>query len=93
MAIWNAVKRETLSKHKNLEPNSEDFLRAAGERFTEVIVKTQVYDSTLARSANMRSKSTFMSMATAFMAEPTTAINMVQDALRKGKKGKERAEG
>ena len=86
--IWNAVKRETLHTHKNLIPNSEEFLKAVGERFTEVIVKTQVYDSTLARSANMRSKGALMNMWTAFMAEPTTSINILQDAFSKGKRGK-----
>lgn len=85
-AIWNAVKRETASKNTELATSSEEFLRLAGERFTEVIVKTQVYDSTLAKSANMRSKNLYMNMLTAFMAEPTTSINMLQDAFRKGGK-------
>ena len=89
-AIWKAVKRETLHTHKNLTPNSEEFLNAVGERFTEVITKTQVYDSVLSRSANMRSKDTGMKMATAFMAEPTTSINMIQDALTQGKRGNKR---
>ena len=65
---------------------SDAFLQTVGERFTEVITKTQVYDSTLSRSANMRSKSAFMNMVTAFMAEPTTSINMLQDAILKGNK-------
>ena len=86
-AIWNAVKRETVATHKDLRPGSEEFLKAAGERFTEVITKTQVYDSILARSANMRSKSGLMSMVTAFMAEPTTTINMLEDAIIKSKRG------
>ena len=85
--IWEAVKRETKSKHSEMDVKSEEFLKIAGDRFSEVIDKTQVYDSVLARSANMRSKDTGMKMATAFMAEPTTSINMVADALRKGKKG------
>ena len=85
--IWEAVKRETKAKHPGMDVKSEEFLKIAGERFSEVIDKTQVYDSVLARSANMRSKDTGMKMATAFMAEPTTSINMVADALRKGKKG------
>lgn len=83
IAIWNAVERETVHKNKNLAPNSEEFLKAVGERFTEVIRKTQVYDSTLARSANMRSKGLFMTILTSFMAEPTTSINMLADAFRK----------
>jgi hypothetical protein len=86
VAIWNAVKRETVHTYKHLQPNSDAFLKVVGERFTEVITKTQVYDSTLSRSANMRSKSTFMSMVTSFLAEATTSINMLQDAFRKGNK-------
>ena len=86
-AIWNAVKRETVHTHKNLRPGSEEFLKAAGNRFTEVVTKTQVYDSVLARSANMRSKSGLMSMATSFMAEPTTTINMLEDALIQSRRG------
>ena len=43
-----------------------------------------MYDSTLAKSANMRSKSTLMQMEMAFMAEPTTSINMLEMALRSG---------
>ena len=86
-SIWEAVKRETKAKHKSMNTKSDEFLKMAGKRFTEVIVKTQVYDSVLSRSANMRSKDTGMKMATAFMAEPTTSINMIADALLKGKRG------
>ena len=86
-SIWEAVKRETRAKHPKMDGKSEAFLKIAGDRFSEVIDKTQVYDSVLARSANMRSKDTGMKMATAFMAEPTTSINMVADALLKAKRG------
>ena len=85
--IWNAVKNETKAKHKELKPNSETFLQVAGKRFTEVITQTQVYDSTFSRSANMRAKTGLMTMVTAFMAEPTTSINMVVDAILQGKRG------
>ena len=85
--IWEAVKRETKAKNKEMDTKSEAFLKLAGERFTEVIVKTQVYDSVLSRSGLMRSKDTGMKMATAFMAEPTTSINMIADALLQGKRG------
>ena len=86
-AIWDAVKRETKAKHKDLNVNSEEFLKIAGNRFTEIIDKTQVYDSVLSRSGNMRSKSIFMQMLTAFMAEPTTSANMVEQAFREAKAG------
>ena len=87
--IWDAVKRE-IADTTDLEFNSKEFLEKCGERFTEVIVKTQVYDSTLSRSAMMRSDSEIMKMATAFMGEPTTSVNMLYRAsidIRRGKAG------
>lgn len=87
VAIWDAVKRETAANRKDLKVGSEEFLKAAGDRFTEVISKTQVYDSVFSRSANMRSKSLWMGMVTSFMAEPTTTINMVENAFRQFSKG------
>jgi hypothetical protein len=86
-SIWEAVKRETKDNNPGMDVKSKAFLQKVGERFTEVITKTQVYDSVLSRSAMMRSKDTGMKMATAFMAEPTTSINMIADALLKGKRG------
>ena len=67
--------------------NSEKVLQAAGKRFEEVVRRTQVYDSTLTRSEYMRSKDTGAKMATAFMAEPTTIVSMVTDALIKAERG------
>lgn len=74
-ALWNSVKAEIHGK-TGLAMNSEALLKAAGKRFDEVIDFTQVYDSTFSRSDWMRSKSKFGSMVTAFMAEPTTSMNM-----------------
>ena len=88
--IWDAVKRETLQTRPELKFNSEEFLKAVGERFTEVVTKTQVYDSVLARSAFMRSKDMGMKMVTAFMGEPTTSLNMLENALIQGKRGNKR---
>ena len=85
-AIWKAVKRE-VADTTSLKVGSEEFLKRAGERFTEVVTNTQVYDSVLSRSGMMRSKDTGMKMATAFMAEPTTSLNMVVDAIIQGKRG------
>ena len=85
-AIWKAVKREVAAT-SDLKVNSEEFLKKAGERFTEVVTKTQVYDSVLSRSSLMRSKDTGAKMITAFMAEPTTSVNMVVDAIIEGKRG------
>lgn len=84
--IWLAVKNEIKST-TDLTPGSEEFLKKVGARFTEVITNTQVYDSVLARSGMMRSKDTGMKMATAFMAEPTTTVNMMVDGIIQGKRG------
>ncbi len=84
--IWLAVKNEIKST-TNLAVGSEEFLKRCGERFTEIITNTQVYDSVLARSGMMRSKDTGMKMATAFMAEPTTTVNMMVDGILQGKRG------
>ena len=91
--IWKAVKREVMQTNKELDPNSEAFLEAVGKRFTEVVTKTQVYDSVMSRSAMMRSKDTGMKMATAFMGEPTTSLNMLANAVLQGKRGNKRYTG
>ena len=84
--IWNACKAETKDKYPNL--STEERLKKAGERFTEVITKTQVYDSVFSRSALMRSKDRLTKVATAFMAEPTTSLNMLVNAAVQAKRGK-----
>lgn len=88
--LWHAIQRETRAKY-GLAIGTEENLVKSGERFNEVIVLTQVYDSVLSRSGAMRSKQTFNKMTTAFMAEPTTVMNMAFDAFvqlkRNGKDG------
>lgn len=89
--IWEAAKRKTAAQNPGLK--GESLLQKAGELFTDTITRTQVYDSVFSRSANMRAKSGLMSMATAFMAEPTTTANMVEDAVRKFRNGDKRMAG
>lgn len=84
--IWKAVKNEIKST-TDLKEGSKEFLEASGKRFTEVIVNTQVYDSVLTRSGMMRSKDTGMKMATAFMAEPMTSLNMIVEGIVSAKRG------
>lgn len=86
VAMWEAVKKETKKETEGLDPNSEEFLERCGERFTEVVELTQVYDSVLSRSGYMRDKGSFMKMATSFMAEPTVQANMLIDACIQGKR-------
>ena len=82
--IWDAVKNKVRAE-QNL--SGEQLLQEAGRQFTEVITKTQVYDSVLSRNAFMRSNSLFAKMTTAFMAEPTTTINMLEDAATQFRHG------
>lgn len=77
-ALWNACKLEVQDKQ---HLSGEELMQATANRFREVIYLTQVMDSTLTRSHNMRSKSTYASLATAFMSEPTLSYSMVQDAF------------
>lgn len=86
--IWNAVKAETKANNPELSDNSEQLLKKAGERFTEVITKTQVYDSVFSRSGLMRSRDSGVKNAMAFMAEPTTSLNMLSNAIIQAKRGK-----
>lgn len=88
--LWHATQRETRVKH-GLAIGTEENLIKSGERFNEVVHLTQVYDSVLSRSGAMRSSQTFNKMATSFMAESTTVMNMAVDAVvqlkRNGKSG------
>ena len=86
VSIWNAVKRETTHNNPGLATSSEEFLKLAGERFTEVISMTQVYDSVFSRSDLMRNKSWIAKSLTAFMAEPSTTLNMLWDSYVQGKR-------
>lgn len=83
--IWNACKAEIKSKSKDL--TDVQMLEKARERFTEVITKTQVYDSVFSRSGLMRSRDSGVKNAMAFMAEPTTSLNMLIDATIQAKRG------
>lgn len=84
--IWSAVKKE-VADTTTYAKGSEEFLQACGERFTEVISYTQVYDSVFSRSEYMRSKNELAKMATAFMGEPTTSFNMLYNAVLQAKRG------
>lgn len=61
--------------------SAEEIRVRAGKLLDEVIVKTQVVDSTITRSQNMRSKSFFTKSISAFMSEPTVSLNLLMDAM------------
>ena len=80
--MWSAVKIEQMRLHPEMDPQSEKFLRMVAERFDEVMRRTQVYDSVLSKSSNMRSPNLGMKVLTSFMAEPTLSLNVLEDAVR-----------
>lgn len=82
--IWNACVHEAKT---DFHLTGEAAYQKAGERFAEVVDRTQVYDSVFSRSGMMRSSDNAMKMATAFMAEPTTSLNMLVDAVYQVKNG------
>lgn len=91
--IWLAIKKEVAST-QNLIPGTEEFLKACGKRFTEVVTKTQVYDSVVSRSGYMRSKNDFVKAATSFMGEPTVVVGnayITAIKLARAKKSKDKS--
>lgn len=86
VGIWNAVKNEVKHTNKGIQVGSEAYFKKCGERFTDVISLTQVYDSVFSRSELMRNPSWIAKAVTAFMAEPSTTLNMLVDSFIQGKR-------
>ncbi len=75
--IWGACDREIHRLHPEISRNTEAFYKKVGERFSEVIDKTQVVDSVFHRSKIMRSDSFINKMFTAFQSEPKATYNLL----------------
>ena len=82
-AIWQMVKAETRDKHPELKEGTDEFFEHCNERMSEIVDFTQVVDSPMHRSHDMRSKNMITKLATSFMAEPTLTFNMVKDGMRR----------
>ena len=77
--IWDAVKREVAGE-TDLKPGTDAYWERCGERFTEVIDKTQVVDSIFQRAEWATEKgraASFMS----FLSEPIKQYNMLWRGL------------
>lgn len=84
ITIGRLFKACVLEVRKNTDTSGmsmEEVYERAGKLLDQVIVRTQVVDSTMTRSQLMRSKEHLAKIYTAFMSEPTMAINMVMDGL------------
>lgn len=89
LKIWNAVEAETKDIHPEL--HGEEFNKAVGKRFSEIIDRTQVVDSVFHRSQIMRSDDLFVKTATSFMSEPTKSYNMLHSAVKDAVENKDKA--
>ena len=78
-ALWNACEYEVAATGK-FKVGSEEFNEAVAKKLREVVYTTQVVDSQLTRSQNMRQKSGMAQEAYAFMSEPTVSANILMDA-------------
>ena len=90
--LWNACKAEVSEKNKGI--TNDELVAKTGERFDDIIIRTQVVDSVLTKSQWMRSDSFFHRMTSSFMSESMTSYNTLlrqydrysADAARTGKK-------
>lgn len=73
VTIWKAIKAE-VAKEQKLKVGTDEFFEACKKRFTEVIVKTQVFDSVASRSGYMRSQNDLVKFSTSFLGEPTAIM-------------------
>lgn len=83
--LWKAAEYEIQDKHPELRKGSEEYYQAVGERFSEIIDKTQVVDSTLHRPQIMRRKDGLTRMTMSFMSETMRSYNLLRTALRNAK--------
>ena len=85
-ALWNACKKETAEKNKGI--SEAELLKKTAERFDDLILRTQVVDSVLAKSQWMRSKSFWHRSTSAFMSEPLTSYNTLLRQMDKFERDK-----
>jgi hypothetical protein len=81
--IFGAVEEETKHEHPELVYDSPEYRKHVNERFRFIVDRTQVVDSVLHRSQFMRNQDVASKSVTAFMAEPTTTLNMIMTAANK----------
>ena len=84
--IWNAAKRKTAAENPDLVFGSDEHLQMAGKLMDDVCYQTQVFDSILCRTQNMRSTSEVMRLLVAFTSEPAKSYNMLLQAFMSGNK-------
>lgn len=84
--IWNACKRKIAAENPSIDTKSEEFFQMSGKLMDDVCYQTQVFDTLLCRTQNMRSKHSIVRILTAFTAEPAKSYNMLLRAFMSGSK-------
>lgn len=75
--LYNACEAEIKATQPVLTGAAKD--KAVADRLREVIYATQVVDSTMTRTQNMRNPSTMNQIMTSFMSEPSLSYNLLHD--------------
>ena len=76
-AMYRAAYAEQVDKIGKEKIGTKEFEDAVNERFSEIVLRTQVYDGIITRSQFMRSQDKANRMMSAFMAEPVKTYNMI----------------
>ena len=79
--IFRACKMQVKAQNKGIEVGSDEYWEKVNELASEVFDRTQVVDSPFHRSELMKSQNGLHKIATAFMAEPTKTINMMNTEI------------
>ena len=79
--IFKACELKVEAQNKGLEKGSDEYWEKVNELASRVFDRTQVVDSPFHRSMIMKSQDKGIKMVTAFMAEPTKTINMLNTEL------------
>lgn len=76
-AMYRAVYAEQVDKLGKEKIGTKEFEDAVNDRFSEIVLRTQVYDGIITRSQFMRSPDKWNRAMSAFMAEPVKTYNMI----------------
>ena len=79
--LFKACQLELIENGQTEGLSQEEIWKKAGEMLDEVIIRTQVVDSTITRSQAMRHNSLFWKSAMAFLSEPTVSYNMLAESF------------
>lgn len=79
--MWKACELNIQKNHTDIAYGTNAFYKLVAEKFRDVIYKTQVYDSVIAKPAILRSKNTLTNMTVSFMGEPIKSANMLLESV------------